>query len=110
VKPFRSREGPSPHADDDPSIERFPGQLSPQFTPRRRPTQSVPRERITYLAQAIHRLGPRPLGELFLELAAGAPLIPRLEAYARLEPYAGFIAANDGDELPLPKIVAGRRP
>jgi hypothetical protein len=61
------------------------------------------------LARQIHPLGERPLFELFVELAAGAPLIPRLEAYARLEPYAGFIAANEGDQLPLPKIVAGRR-
>jgi hypothetical protein len=54
----------------------------------------------------IHRLGERPLFELFVELEAGAPLLPRLEAYARLAPLAGFIAEMDGDLLPQPRIVA----
>lgn len=103
------RPPPARDAGDGPRIERHPDRLSNYSTPRPCPAQSVPRERITYLAQAIHRLGPRPLAELFIELAAGAPLIPRLEAYASLEPYADFIAALGGDRLPQPRLVPGRR-
>jgi hypothetical protein len=54
--------------------------------------------RLACLARKIHRLGERPLFELFVELAAGALLVKRLEVYARLDP--DFIAALGGDRLP----------
>jgi hypothetical protein len=63
-----------------------------------------------HLARQIHPLGERALFELFVELAAGAPLLPRLERYAQIEHLSAFIKANDGDRLPVPKIVARRRP
>jgi hypothetical protein len=70
-------------------------------------TTAPPRERLAYLARKIHRLGERPLFELFLELEAGAPLLPRLEAYARLD--ATFIKALGGDRLsPLRSVTGGR--
>ena len=75
--------------------------------PRRNLTPAPPQERLRHLAQQIHRLGERPLYELFRELEAGAPLLPRLEAYARLDPE--FIRALGGDRLPPPHIVPGGR-
>jgi hypothetical protein len=111
--PNGGRPPPARNAGDGPRIEQPARTLTGKFNVSGALSQdaptALPRERITYLAQAIHRLGPRPLVELLLELAAGAPLIPRLEAYARLERYAGFIAANDGDRLPQPRLVPGRR-
>lgn len=44
----------------------------------------LPRERLRHLARQTHRLGERPLYELFAELDAGADLAERLEIYARL--------------------------
>ena len=108
---FRTREGPLPRIADSglSRSERMPGRLSNHSTPRPCPAQSVPRESLGPPDAKIYRLGERPLFELFRELDAGAPLIPCLEAYARLERYAGFIAANDGDRLPQPRLVPGRR-
>jgi hypothetical protein len=60
----------------------------------------IPRSRVHLLAAHIHKLGPRPLAELFIELMAGAEPHDALERYARLSPLAGFIAANGGDRLP----------
>jgi hypothetical protein len=65
--------------------------------------------RLRLLARRIHGLGPRPLYELLRELDAGAELGPRLEAYARLAPLADFIRAHGGDQLPVPRIIAGGR-
>jgi hypothetical protein len=56
--------------------------------------------RLRLLAARIHALGERPLYELLVELDRGAPLEPRLEAYARLAPLAGFIRDHGGDRLP----------
>jgi hypothetical protein len=58
-------------AADGPRIERFPGRLSNYSTPRPCPAQSIPRERLAYLARQIHPLGERTLHELFIELEAG---------------------------------------
>jgi hypothetical protein len=69
----------------------------------------IPRERFACLARKIHPLGERPLYELFDELDAGRELGSVLESYARLDRYAGFIQTLNGDRLPTPKIVAGRR-
>ena len=70
-------------------------------------TPAAPRERLAYLARKIHRLGERPLFELFVELAAGAPLVKRLEVYARPDP--DFVAALGGDRLPPLRSVTGER-
>jgi hypothetical protein len=64
--------------------------------------------RLRFLAQRMHRLGPRPLFELFCELADGAKVLPRLEAYAALAPLSSFIAELDGDQLP-PTVRLVRR-
>jgi hypothetical protein len=73
------------------------------------PNHALAPERLAYLARRIHALGPRPLFELFVELEAGEPLLPRLEAYARLAPLGGFIAEMGGDRLPRPRLIARRR-
>ena len=66
--------------------------------------------RLRLLAERIHRLGPRPLHELMLELAAGAEAWPRFEAYAALSPLADFIAELGGDQLPpAVRLVGGGR-
>jgi hypothetical protein len=42
--------------------------------------------RFRRLTERLHRLGPRPVGELLLEVANGRDLIEALEEYARLDP------------------------
>jgi hypothetical protein len=68
---------------------------------------SVPDARLRRLAAEIYLLGPRPLYELFRELAHGAELHPTLEAYARLSPLAGFIRVHDGHRLPSLRVAGG---
>lgn len=46
----------------------------------------------------LHALGPRVLGELLLEVEAGANLTDRLAVYAALAP--DMLAATGGDRLP----------
>ena len=70
---------------------------------------AFPRERLALLARRIHRLGPRPLLELFRELETGKPLHPTLETYARLEPLVGFIEAEGGAEIPPARLAIGMR-
>ena len=70
---------------------------------RQRPLACPPRGSI---AGRIHTLGPGPLAEMLIELSAGKPLMPTLEAYSRLYPLGEFIAAFGGDRLPQPPIVA----
>jgi hypothetical protein len=72
-------------------------------------TALLPRERLAHLAKRIHALGARPLLECFLELQAGKPFNDTLEAYARLEVYADFIAAHGGRELAQARLVPRRR-
>jgi hypothetical protein len=103
--PPKNEERPPPSRDDDLSNERFPGRLSNEFNACRRRAQGAPRERLAHLARKIHRLGERPLLELFVELAAGAPLIPRLERYAALSDLAPFIKQWGGDRLPIARLV-----
>jgi hypothetical protein len=70
----------------------------------------VPTSRLRHLADKIHRLGPRPLFQLLVELAEGADVVPALERYARLGPLAGFIADFGGDRLPPPvRLLGGRK-
>lgn len=54
--------------------------------------------RLRFLVARIHALGPRPLAELFTELADGADLVLRLERYARLDP--AVVAALGGSAMP----------
>lgn len=64
--------------------------------------------RIRHLAARIHPLGPRPLAELLIELDRGADLMPRLEAYARID--GNFIRALGGDQFPqLRRVSGGKR-
>jgi hypothetical protein len=58
--------------------------------------------RLRYLAAHLHQLGSRPIFELLAEVAQGAPLIERLEVYARLDPE--IVHALGGDEMP-PTII-----
>jgi hypothetical protein len=70
----------------------------------------IPIARLQYLANRIHKLGPRPFYQLLYELASGADLMFVLERYARLAPLAEFISHLGGDQLPAPaRLVGGRR-
>jgi hypothetical protein len=60
----------------------------------------IPESRLCRLARQIHILGERALFELFVELSEGAEMGDALERYAKIAPYASFIAANGGDRLP----------
>jgi hypothetical protein len=68
---------------------------------------AIPDARLRRLAGQIHSLGPYPLAHLLAELAAGAPLGSRLEAYAALAPLRNFIAELGGRELPPPARLMG---
>jgi hypothetical protein len=48
--------------------------------------RAPPFPRIRQLAEQLHTLGPMPLTELLLEVAAGSNLWERLEAYCQLDP------------------------
>jgi len=66
--------------------------------------------RLRYLAAQIHRLGERPLFELFREVEAGSDLIQTLERYAKLEPLIEFISDLGGHRLPpSARLVGGRQ-
>ena len=67
---------------------------------------SVPAPRLQRLARQIHALGEHPLYECLPELERGADLLPTLERYGRLAPFAAFIAENGGRDLPRPRVVA----
>ncbi len=71
--------------------------------------EAIPIARLRYLSARVHSLGPRPLFELLSELAAGAPLGERLEAYAALAPLADFIRDHGGDRLPIARPVGADR-
>jgi hypothetical protein len=73
----------------------------------RLPTEaiSVPAPRLQRLARQIHALGERPLHECLLELERGADLLPTLERYGHLAPFAEFIAAQGGRDLPKMRAV-----
>jgi hypothetical protein len=91
----------------DVTLSKSPRQAAPRRIER------LPPERLRLLAHRIHRLGERPLFELFSELDATpeirAPLHDRLERYAQLAPLADFIAALDGDRLLPLRFVRARR-
>ena len=73
----------------------------------RLPTEAigVPASRLQRLAGQIHALGERPLYECLLELERGADLLPTLERYGRLAPFAVFIAAQGGRNLPKLRAI-----
>lgn len=112
---YRGGRGPPPARDDAESGPRIKLSTRKLTTENKRQpgfgqgaATTLPRERLAHLARKIHRLGERPLCELFRELDAGANLQERLEKYAALEPLSGFIAARGGDRLPPARPVKGR--
>ena len=70
---------------------------------------AIPDARLRLLTDRLHRLGPRPLYEFLRELRDGADLLPRLEAYARIAPLAGFIAELEGHQARDLFLVNGSR-
>jgi hypothetical protein len=64
---------------------------------------------LRFLAAALHALGGRPLFEYLAEVADGADPWIGLERYAKLAPYAEFIAALGGDRLLPLRTIGGRR-
>lgn len=72
---------------------------------------STPPPRLQHLAERVHRLRPRPLHELIVELAErfGPEIIDRLERHARLDPR--ILRAIGGDKFPprLAALAGGRR-
>jgi hypothetical protein len=112
MHPQNGGRPPPRDAGDDLPVEQLPGELDAENMGVRGSLQAAltPHERLAYLARKIHRLGERPLYELFVELGAGAPLHERLERYARLEAdYGNFIRTMGGDRLPRPRLIARRR-
>ena len=73
-----------------------------------RPLPPIPPEHLVCLSGCFHSLGERPLSEFLHEIETGAPH-RTLERYC--EPWAlrGFIKANDGYHLQLPRVVRGWR-
>ena len=110
---MRPRERPPPRLENGgPENDRHPDRLRTKFNGNAAQSQGgglVPRERLARLARKIHRLGERPLFELFRELATGANLHECLERYAALAPLTGLIQSLSGDRLPRPRVIRGRR-
>ena len=72
---------------------------------RSSPPEEISPERLRYLARRVWRLGERGL----FEFLAGAPLVERLERYARLEAdYGDFVRALGGDRLRPPIVVVDK--
>jgi hypothetical protein len=62
--------------------------------------------RSRHLTERLHALGPRPVGELLIEVAAGRDLLDALEEYSRLEPRTvAVIGARDWPPLPLARVA-----
>jgi hypothetical protein len=104
---------PPRDAGDDLPIEQLGRRLyNTEFSGNAAQSQGaglVPRERLVRLARKIHRLGERPLFELFRELDAGANLHECLERYAAIAPLTGLIQSLSGDRLPQPRLIRGWR-
>jgi len=64
--------------------------------------RSIPPVRLQRLVARLHALGPRATFELLREIAAGADLFSRLEAYAKLDP--NTLRALSGDALPIDRL------
>lgn len=80
------------------------------YKPHARPP-TLPPERLRHLARRVHALGDRVFFEFLTELDRDANLHERLEKYAELDRYAGFIKALNGDRLPPPaRLVRAWRP
>jgi hypothetical protein len=76
--------------------------------PTSAPLASSVEVRLRCLAPRVHALGEGPLYHLLRELAAGAPVLPTVERYARLP--ADLIHAYRGDRLPPALAVVRGRP
>jgi hypothetical protein len=71
--------------------------------PNRRQTSTAPNPaRIRQRAGRLHDLGPRPVAELLLEVAAGADLWKRLERFCLLDP--NVVRALGADRMP-PRVM-----
>ncbi len=62
---------------------------------------AIPSPRLRRQAEAIHRLGPRPLASLLAEIVAGAPIEERLEIYSRLPAELIVAYGSDRDRTEL---------
>jgi hypothetical protein len=71
----------------------------------------ITRLRIQRQAEAIHRLGPRPLAELIQEIIAACPeLAQRVAVYAAINPAAVALLDAARFVTPLASIDGGVRP
>jgi hypothetical protein len=62
--------------------------------------------RFRYLTARLHQLGPRPIGELLLEVAAGRDLITALEEDAALDPRTmAIVGARDWPPVPIARVA-----
>ena len=61
--------------------------------------------RLSYLAEHLRALGPRPLFEFLREIVAGADPIPRLEKYGELDP--DVVRLLGADQMPPWRVVDG---
>jgi hypothetical protein len=81
-----------------------------QYATGRTPQQgkTVDLARLRYLARRLHALGERSVYEYLREIIAGANVVDRLEAFARLDP--AIIEALGGSALPslLTTLDGGR--
>jgi hypothetical protein len=58
------------------------------------------------LTECIWRLGPRPVGELLLEVSAGRDLIETLETYCALDPRTvAIVGARDWPPVPMRAVA-----
>lgn len=82
---------------DGPGFDQLGSRINPTITELRYRAQHE--MRVHRMAERIHRTGPRPLGELLLELidSFGWAIEQRMEAYARLD--AHFIRSVGGDRI-----------
>jgi hypothetical protein len=83
-------------------IDRLGGQIVPPH--------NIPIVRFQRLAAQLHALGPRPTYELLREIAAGAPVLERLERCARLYPnIVRVLGADRMPPVPFTRIDGSRR-
>jgi hypothetical protein len=94
----------APAADrlgDDRGTACSPIRPLPQDVVRLRRDPGFPR-----LTEPLHQLGPRPVGELLLDVADGRDLIKALEAYAQHDPkLVGYVGARDWSSVPLGRVA-----
>jgi hypothetical protein len=71
------------------------------------PPQGLRRNpRYRFLTERLHRLGPRPVAEAIIEVAAGRDVIEVLEQFARFEPeFVEYVGACDWPPLPIARVA-----